>query len=654
MKLIVKSIIPNWFFAAIGTIIGSIYFTLGEGSILAAGIGCLLISTMVFTGMSHRRVEILSLLSALLIVFFNYNLRSEHLEYQDMEQALNKSNSYLQVINTPKDMFFKSNFIVELKEKKKDLKTIVKNTFIPTRLLAHSSSSNAISKGDIVKIPSQAKIEKIDKKKLQFYKKDKVFYEIKKPNLVFSKAPKSPVMKIQNSVKNYYHSSLSSNNAEIVSSLVFGSRAANIPKNFISTIRQLGLGHFFAASGFHLLVLTLVLTWLLKLCRVKERESSLILIPITILYAALAGFSPSIVRAAACITLFFILRLLKRKAWSLKFLIYLAGLILFIDPYTIFDIGFQLSYMATFGLILWSKSIKEKLENLKIPNYFKEILVVTLAVQIFLLPLVIYYFNSLQVWSILANLVFTPVLSLVVVFSFFGLSFILEPFLNFITHLVKLAEKLPYLNSHLEIDTTTTVLLFILLNTLALLIFKEHGTEKPKFDLTKKLDGKFAEIIRYSAKDTYMISSVLISSLILILAINLDPIGMKKVIIENGIVTNHKIEAFNHKQNYEYFQVLGKDSLIIRDRSSLSKLGPLLKDIKEVDLLFLPKLSSNDIYLSRLVSLINPQFTIASYNSRSTSTKVKKNLSLIGEKSHIIVNSGLIYISKDKFWSLKK
>jgi len=129
---------------------------------------------------------------------------------------------------------------------------------------------------------------------------------------------------------------------------------------------------------------------------------------------------------------------------------------------------------------------------------------------------------------------------------------------------------------------------------------------------------------------------------------------MKKIIIENGQISNRKIAAFQSKKNFQYFKVLDKDALIINDRSSLEKLEPLLNNIKEVDLLFLPGLNSKDIYLSRLVSLINPQFTITSYSSRTKSNKVKKNLSLIGEKSHTIVNSGLIYISEDKFWALKK
>jgi len=654
IKLFIKALVPNWFFAAIGTIIGSIYFILGEGSILAAAIGCLFISTMVFTGMSHKRTEILSLLSAVLIVFFNYNLRSEFLEYQDIEQALNKEDVYLKVISSPKDMFFRSNLIVELKEKKKTLPSIFKSIFIPTRLLGHSDSSKAISKGDLVKIPNERKLEKINKKKIQFYKKDKVFFEIKKPDLVFTKTPKSFVNKLQNKIRNYYHSTLSRDNAEIVSSLLFGSRSGEIPQSFISTIRRLGLGHFFAASGFHLLVLTLVLTWLLNLFRLKESQKSLILIPITILYAALAGFSPSIVRAAVCIISFFILKLLKRKAWSLKFLIYLAGLILFIDPYTAFDIGFQLSYLSTFSLILWSNSIKEKFSNLKIPGYFKEILIVTLSVQIFLLPLVIYYFNSLQVWSVLANLLFTPILSLVIVFSFFGLSFLLEPLLKLVNYLVIQANQLPYLNSHLEINITTAVLLFILLNSFALLVFTKHDTQDSRFNLNKTLDEMFSELFQKSVKNTYMISSVTISALLLVLAVNLDPIGMKKIIIENGVVANQKITAFNTKKNYEYFKILGKDALIIKDRSSLEELSPLLDNIKEVDLLFLPNLNSKDIYLSRLVSLINPQFTITNYGSKTKSERVKKNLSFIGEKSHTIVNSGLIYISEDKFWALKK
>ena len=129
---------------------------------------------------------------------------------------------------------------------------------------------------------------------------------------------------------------------------------------------------------------------------------------------------------------------------------------------------------------------------------------------------------------------------------------------------------------------------------------------------------------------------------------------MKKIIIEDGLVANHHIEALRTKKNYKYFELEGKRALIIRKRTSLAELEPLLNNIHEVDILFLPNLNSRDIYLGRLVDLLKPQFTIISVNSRSRSSKVKENLRIIGSKSNIIVDSGLLYISKDRFWALKK
>jgi ComEC/Rec2-related protein len=643
------------YFLALGTIVGSIYFVLAEASIMVAGVVSLFISSLCFTNLSNRRLEILSLLSGFLIVFFNYNIRSELIEFQNIETALKRKDTYLKVINPPKDKFFKSSYIVELKYQNPNIKQRLRSLIKPVRFIAHSSSSKAIKKGDIVYFDSEPEISKISNARNQFYKKDQTFYEIKKPELLYKSSSKSFINELQSKIANFYFNNLSTSNAEIVCGLLFGSRASDIPQNFIKSIRQLGLGHFFAASGFHVLTLVLIFSWILKTIKIKENYQAIILIPIIVVYSGLAGFSPSIVRATIFIVSFLLLKLLKRKVWSIKFLILLAGIVLFIDPYTIFDIGFQLSYLATLSLMIWAKPIKDKLTFTRLPDYILDIVSVTLSVQIFLLPLIIYFFNSLQIWSIIANLIFTPILSLIIVASFLGLSFMLDPLLNLVQYMAKLSNNLPFIDSNLDIDRTSLVLLFILFNSLALLLFTNHSKQsKPSIKLNETFDINFIEFLRTITKNTYTISSIAISSLLLILALNLDPIGLKKIIIEDGVIIKPEHKIFKQNTNHSYFNLHGKKALIIKNRSSLKKLNDLINNIEEVDILFLPQLNSKDIYLGRLVELINPQFTIISYNeSQANNEKLKKNVIQISQHSNTIVNSGVIYLSEDKFWSLK-
>lgn len=642
----------DFFFASIGTILGSLYFIIGNYSVLVAGLVCLILSSTCFTGLSHKKSEILSLLTAFLIVFFNFNIRSEFIEYQDLNKKINQ-NTKFKIISNPKDYFFRSNIIIE-KINEKNFSDKILSLLLPVRILAHSDSSKALAKGDIVTIEKKPVIRKIPKEKINYYKKDKVFYELKKPDVVFVKTTKNFITKLQRKIKNYYYSTLNEKNAGIVTSLLMGSRVSNIDHDFISTMRALGLGHFFAASGFHLLVLTMVLAWILKSLRLSLATKNSIISIGSIIYAGIAGFSPSIVRALIFVISFLALQVLKRKVWSLKFLIYFAGIILLIDPYTIYDIGFQLSYLATFSLILWYEKIQNRLDHTKIPSYFKDIISVTLSVQILLLPIIIYYFNSMQVMSIVANVIFTPLLSLIILLSFFGLSFLLSPLLNFLVFITKNINNLPYINSHIEIDITTMVLLFILLNSAAAFLTNIDWQEKVKFNLNSDLDEKFKQLLIAFSKNKAILLSLILSAIILLTAQNLDPIDSKKLIIEKGQIVNKKIPELHDKKDYQYFDLYGKKALILNQRSSLEKMNKFLNNIIEVHILFLPNLSSQDIYMGRIIRLLKPQFIITNFKEKNQSKKIKKNIELIGRESNIIVNSGLIYISKDKFWSIKK
>jgi hypothetical protein len=197
--------------------------------------------------------------------------------------------------------------------------------------------------------------------------------------------------------------------------------------------------------------------------------------------------------------------------------------------------------------------------------------------------------------------------------------------------------------------------LFILFNSIALLLFSNHNKDvKPKIKLNTPLDSNILELLKAFIKNSYTVSAVGLSALILLLALNIEPIGLKKIIIENGIVINPKLDIFKSSENHIYFELHGKKALIIKDRSSLKKLNGLLSDIREVDILLLPKLNSRDIYLDRIIELLNPQFTISSYKkSKDNHEKLQKNILLISQHSNSIMNSGVIYISEDKFWSLK-
>lgn len=632
----------NFFYASIGTILGSIYFVLSDNRILLAAITCLFLSSSVFTSLQAYRKEIISLLFAFLLVFFNFNLRSEHLQYINPSQFNLDQEHYLEIVSEPEEKFFKSNFILQIKAKDPSLGDRIKEIFIPQRLLAKAESSEGLSKGDLIKLIGKPEITAI--KRSQYYKASKVFFQTNN-QVEFISHKNNIVQELQRKIQRYYAKTLSDINATLTSSLVLGSRVSKLPYKLAQSIRNLGLGHFFAASGFHLLVLSMTLLWLFNLFKSAKLITNLSIIAIAITYSALAGFSPSIVRAAILITLYLALDLIKRKPKSIKLLCYLAALILVIDPYTMYDLGFQFSYLATFAILVWAKPVRERLDWL--PSYFADIVSVSLSVQIMLVPLIIYQFGNFQPWTLIANIIFTPLLSLITVSSFIGLSIIVEPLLNLFRYLVEHCQLLPWIQIQLDIGFDTFVLLMLFTNLIAYSFCKhENFTPIQTNEMGIMIKQWFEALI----KSPYSRSALISSSIIIAMGLNANPPCVKTIEVKNGHIKDQQFTKFmTSSKNYDYFKINNLSALAIKDRSSIDKLASI-NELKEVNLLILPNLGAKDIYLETLLDLTKPQFVISSV--RHDSKRATENLAIIGARANTIVNNGRLNIGHDKFWSM--
>jgi ComEC/Rec2-related protein len=405
--------------------------------------------------------------------------------------------------------------------------------------------------------------------------------------------------------------------------------------------------------------------------RLNSSLESLLIITLSIIYTGLAGFSPSIVRSAVCITAFYLAKLANRKINNLKLLTILAGIVIFIDPYSILDLGLQLSYLATLAILIWGSPINQKLEedlsassgslaeknaskkpfatlfNSQIyqfsAKYTRESLALSLAVQTLIAPLTLYYFKSFPVWSILANLIFTPLLSAVIVLAVLGMSFIINPILGFSLYLFKLSEYLPWVNYQIEFSFASMVLLLIILNFSAFLYCNKEFL-----------------------KSTILRSSILTSLVILLLSKTLPVYGIQEFYVRYGhfdsFIEKEIHEMKKNKDNYRYFTKAGLEGLIILDTSSLKKLKSLDGKLREVQMLVLPSLKTNSIYLETLTKVLKPQFVLISSKSKSKKIEnaenrlvprsLEANLKHLRENSNVLLNEGKLVVSDKKYWRI--
>jgi len=203
---------------------------------------------------------------------------------------------------------------------------------------------------------------------------------------------------------------------------------------------RLGLRHTLAISGFHYAWIIFILGFFLQLVFTKRFTAGILLI-LTTLYFVFIGETPSLNRAWMAALIYLIGFLIYRSSFGLNaFGVALIASLLF-DPDSIFQIGFQLSYSATFAILTFYPYLEKKLRFLLPKRTFKQaceltkfsqhgyILTslirqaasITLSVNLFCFPLIIYHFHAFPLVSLFCNLFFPPILSIALVLLILGI-----------------------------------------------------------------------------------------------------------------------------------------------------------------------------------------------------------------------------------------
>ncbi|WP_300491304.1 ComEC/Rec2 family competence protein [Flavobacterium sp.] len=215
----------------------------------------------------------------------------------------------------------------------------------------------------------------------------------------------------------------------IINALVLGQRQ-DMDSQTVSAYADAGAAHILAISGLHIALLYGILLFLTKpLKRIKNGKTLQLLIPIVLLwfYALLTGFSASVVRSVTMLSFLSFGLFLNRSANSFQGILVSLLLLVAIKPNFVFDIGFQLSYMAVFAII----SLQTIFQKIRLPKnpilrYLIGIVWVSFAAQVGVLPLCLYYFHQIPLLFIASNLVVLPMTTLILTLG------ILLTILNFI------------------------------------------------------------------------------------------------------------------------------------------------------------------------------------------------------------------------------
>ena len=221
-------------------------------------------------------------------------------------------------------------------------------------------------------------------------------------------------------VYNLINNNLPKAEAGMLIGLLLGDKKA-IDADFYSTAQRMGIAHVFAVSGLHVGV---VLAFYLGTARFLKLSPTITVTGAIILlgsYSLLVGFTPSVVRAS----IMGMLAILSVKWLKFKdFYTILAAaalLIILSDPLSIFTIGFQLSFITTWGLFYFLPLARRLFSFL--PNKGALVIGVPVAAQMAALPITLYHFNTLSLLAPLMNLIVVPIVSILVPLLFGALLF---------------------------------------------------------------------------------------------------------------------------------------------------------------------------------------------------------------------------------------
>jgi competence protein ComEC len=196
----------------------------------------------------------------------------------------------------------------------------------------------------------------------------------------------------------------------LVSAMVMGADAVDIPSDLRDCFVRVGLAHALAASGFQV---SLILNALLSLTRRRLSVQGQFNLGIVLLlvFLGLTGFQPAVIRSVVMGVAVLIALRTKRQVNPLNALLLAATLLLLINPLWIWDIGFELSFLATLGLIITVEPLQRKLDWL--PPMIADLITVPLAATIWTLPLQLYVFKVFPLYSLPANILTSPLISIV-------------------------------------------------------------------------------------------------------------------------------------------------------------------------------------------------------------------------------------------------
>lgn len=441
-----------------------------------------------------RPICYIALLFIFLIILFYY-LKIPMGDYEKVWKSLKKENNYEGIIvNEKGENEYSYEYIVKLQSKNKKLNN--KRFILKTKKKGKKLSFGDKIKftGEYVKPTGRRNYHGFD---YSLYLKTQKLYGTFEGSsyIVLSTSCCSYVEKIVNNFKEKTKKALRDNLdedlAELCIGILIGDRN-NLDEKIEEDFKKSNLTHMLAVSGSHFVYIIICIKYLEKVFKWRNFNNVLTII-IIILFMELTGNTASVVRSGIMAIMLILAKVFHRKSDVWTNMALSAVLALVYNPYTLFDIGFELSYGGVIGIVIFYDKVKDTLGKIiikmhkesKMLQYILEGTSVTISANLVIIPIMIYNFNTISFSFIVSNLLAGGLLGIIVILGFLlvflslmlgqTLSiffYILNFLLKALTKIAEVCSKLPF--SYIYVPTPKILGIFIFYSYLFFIINRDR------------------------------------------------------------------------------------------------------------------------------------------------------------------------------------
>ncbi len=284
----------------------------------------------------------------------------------------------------------------------------------------------------------------------------------------------------------------------ILSALTLGYQDA-LSDDIKQSFRTTGTAHVLAVSGLHVGIIYLIISSLLGFIKKRSRIywlKPVIIILLLWLYAFITGLSPSVVRASIMLSVFCASEVVNRRGFTLNTLYLTAFFMLLYNPFSLFDVGFQLSFVSVLAILyLHPKAVALLDVKNRALKYVWQMFTLSMVAQLATFPLCLYYFGTFPTYFFITNLLIVPLVSLIVyatvgIFIAKILTYvvptlgyyiyylpvkILQILVGLLTTITEFFERLPYaLVSDVSISFVDLILIILLILVLLIYLIRKQ------------------------------------------------------------------------------------------------------------------------------------------------------------------------------------